>query len=51
VTRDNRRTPQRRIGDDKEAYSNAPRTPEEQMGGDSYTVAKKKAAKKAKKKK
>jgi hypothetical protein len=35
----------------KEAYSNAPCAPEVQMGGDLYTVAKKKAAKKAKKKK
>jgi len=42
--------PQRRSQDD-EAYSNAPCAPEVQMGGDSYTVAKKKAAKKAKKKK
>lgn len=41
--------PQRRV--DGEAYSNAPRVPKVQMGGDPHTVAKKKAAKKAKKKK
>jgi hypothetical protein len=43
--------PHRRAGEVKEAYSNAPCAPEDQMGGDLYTVAKKKAAKKAKKKK
>ncbi|HEV2038407.1 MAG TPA: hypothetical protein VGQ96_07360 [Candidatus Eremiobacteraceae bacterium] len=43
--------PHRRAGEEKEAYSNAPCAPEVQMGGDLYTVAKKKAAKKAKKKK
>jgi hypothetical protein len=49
-TGDNRRG-SAATGEDREAYSNAPHVPKVQMGGDPHTVAKKKAAKKAKKKK